>query len=508
MRREDKQLEHFVIVDPYSSGIYLVQEFRSQGIRLIGVQSSQELAQFWLDQYDESLFEETIKHESMEKTIAALKEYNIVACIPGSEPGVYLSEDIQEELQLKKRNGADTKDWRRHKFHQQARLHECGIRSIRQTYAATVEECLAWQRQWGKWPIIVKPAESGGTDGVYWCHCEEDCHIAFRNECSKINVNGMVNEKLLCQEFLDGKEYIIDCVSDEGRHVLNGVWVYDKVYDAETKSISYLSGYLLEATGEVQDKLVEYIFKVLTALGIKYGATHSEAIIVDGEPCLVETGARMQGLKGPKLTEMATGFGVYELVVDVYAYGGRLFKELVARDYRYLLKNAAGFQFLNNTVSEGILAKDVNLDLVKSLPSVRDAHVTLRKGDRLNYTRDIKTSPGYMIQVHPRKEQLIADAKVLRDLESSAGFYEVITESDRSGPEMRETDLSSTEISSRRSSTASPESPYCPYSCASPRRSQIKSYSSAPHGAFTPDDVLHQDLQINPSGLRVSDLCE
>ena len=32
----------------------------------------------------------------------------------------------------------------------------------------------------------------------------------------------------------------------------------------------------------------------------------------------MEVGARMHGLKGPKMTELATGFGMHELAVDVF----------------------------------------------------------------------------------------------------------------------------------------------------------------------------------------------
>jgi len=456
----EKQLEHFVIVDPYSSGIFLVEEFQKQGCRLIGIQSSQDLADFWLRQFDESLFVHTIKHESLEKTIKSLKEYNVVACVSGSEPGGYLSEDIQEELKLEKRNGAEHKDWRRHKFHQQRRLRDCGLRSIRQTFAATVEECLEWQKQWNKWPIIIKPAESGGTDGVYWCHNEEDCRVAFRNECNKLNINGAFNDHLLCQEFLDGTEYIVDCVSNEGKHVLQGIWEYEKIHDPKKRSISYLCVKLMSSTGEVQDKLTNYTFQALAALEINYGPSHSEVIIVDGEPCLVETGARMQGLKGPKMMEYATGLGVSELVVDVYAHGGHLFNELYERDYRYFIKKAAAFTFLNNTTKDGILAEDVDLRAIKNLPSVLDASIKVRKGDMLECTRDINTSPGLVIHVHPRMEQIIADTKALRMFENRDGFYLLETDLNQNDAEspLQGSDMVDQSSSESAYTTQSPQS--------------------------------------------------
>lgn len=99
---------------------------------------------------------------------------------------------------------------------------------------------------------------SGGTDGVFWCHNEQDVRTAFEAECGKVNVNGEVNDCLLAQEFLDGIEYIVDCVSYQSKHVLCGIWQYKKIYDASTKSISYHHGRMIASTGEVQDQIVEY----------------------------------------------------------------------------------------------------------------------------------------------------------------------------------------------------------------------------------------------------------
>jgi biotin carboxylase len=317
-----------VVVDPYSSGKYLLQELQQQQWPMVGIQSSQDLADFWLAQFDASLFVKSIQHNTFEDTLAALSEFDIAAVLPGSEPGVLLAEDLQDHFKLPC-NGADTKDWRRDKHAMQERLREVGtVRAIKQLYSNDVDEILRWQTQWGKWPVIVKPAMSGGTDGVYWCHSEEDVRQAHAAECGKMNVNGVVNDKLLVQEYLDGLEYIVDCVSSEGRHIVSGIWVYKKTKNAVTKSISYEYARLLESTGKEQDALIAYTFEVLNALNIKHGPSHTEVIITDDGPCLVETGARMHGLKGPKMTEYGTGIGTHELVVDVAVNNSRIFRDL------------------------------------------------------------------------------------------------------------------------------------------------------------------------------------
>lgn len=420
-----------VVVDPYSSGRYMVQELQQQQWPMIGIQSSQDLAGFWLAQYDPSLFIKSIKHETVEQTVAALSEFDVAAVLPGSEPGVLLAEELQDRLGLIG-NGAATKEWRRDKYSMQERLRDVGVRAVHQLQSGDVEEMLAWRERWGRWPVIVKPAMSGGTDGVYWCHCDEDIRTAHGNECGKRNVNGVMNDQLLLQEYLDGPEYIVDCVSHEGRHVVSGIWVYKKNKDRETRGIAYEYAQMIESTGATQEQLIEYTFKVLDSLNLRYGASHSEIIVTADGPCLVETAARMHGAKGPKVIELGTGIGTHELVIDVFLNGARVFNDLHTKSARYTLKKYVFESVFRNDHVEGILAKDIDIPEVRSLPSVRDIFPSIKRGEELKITRDLATAPGIIIQVHPRLETILNDLQTIRDLEATT-LYQVEAPSEKVG---------------------------------------------------------------------------
>lgn len=419
-----------IIVDPYSSGRYLVHELASLRWPMVGIQSSLELAPFWLKQFDASLFVKSIQHESLEATIDALKEFEVVSVLPGSEPGVLLAEDLADRFGVQS-NPSATKGWRRDKHAQQERLREAGVRAVHQIYSSDIDEILTWQQQWGLWPIIVKPTMSGGTDGVYWCHNEDDVRIAHKNECGKMNVNGCMNEKLLAQEYLDGLEYIVDCVSFNGNHIVSGIWVYKKTKDPATRSITYEYAEILESTGPEQNVLREYIFQVLDALNFVNGPSHSEVIITKDGPCLVETGARLHGLKGPKMTEYATGIGTHELVVDIAVNGGRLFTDLHKKQTNYSLKKYAFETMYRNPKVQGILLDPIDTEEIRNLPSVMDVFPSIIPGDELKITRDLATSPGVLLQVHPVKQQCLDDIARLRELEETT-LYKV--QKDASAP--------------------------------------------------------------------------
>lgn len=406
-----------VIVDPYSSGRYLVQELQQQQWPMVGIQSSFELADFWLAQYDADLFVKTVRHENLQQTLKELGDFEVVSVMPGSEPGVLLAEDLQDQLGLVG-NGSATKEWRRDKYPMQERVRECGLRAIHQIYSDSVDEILKWQAQWGRWPIIVKPAMSGGADGVYWCHGAEDVRRAYREQCGKMNVNGVVNAQLLAQEFLDGTEYIVDCVSHEGRHVLSGIWEYSQKRDSVTKGISKDYAKICDGRDELADLLVSYVYEVLTALDIKHGPSHTEVILVNGEPCLVETGARMHGLKGPKMLEYGTGIGTHELAVDVAVNGARLFNQLHASGGRYCIKKFV-FETLLRSEKQGILLQDLDRSEIRELPSVMDFFPSVSVGDELQVTVDLATSPGVILQCHPSLEVCLADIQKIREMEAT-----------------------------------------------------------------------------------------
>lgn len=411
-----------VVVDPYSSGRYLVQELQQQQWLIVGIQSSLELADFWLAQYDASLFVKTVRHTSLTQTVNALAEFDVVSVMPGSEPGVLLAEDLQDQFGLPG-NGAATKDWRRDKHPMQERIREMGLRAIHQVYSDSVDEILEWQACWGRWPIIVKPAMSGGADGVYWCHGPEDVQRAYADQCGRMNVNGVVNAQLLAQEFLDGKEYIIDCVSHEGRHVVSGIWEYAQKRDHVTKGISKDYAKLCDGRGETADLLVDYVFKVLTALDLKYGPSHTEVILVNGEPCLVETGARMHGLKGPKLIEYGTGIGTHELAVDVAVNGARLFNQLYATDGRYCVKKWV-FETLLRSDKTGFLLEDLDRPEIRALPTVLDIFPSVSAGDELQITVDLATCPGVILQCHASLDACWVDMQKIREMEATS-LYKV-----------------------------------------------------------------------------------
>jgi phosphoribosylamine-glycine ligase len=57
-----------------------------------------------------------------------------------------------------------------------------------------------------------------GTEDVCFVESLTEARRAFDTIIGKVNLFGEVNAKVLVQEFLQGTEYVVDCVSKDGVH--------------------------------------------------------------------------------------------------------------------------------------------------------------------------------------------------------------------------------------------------------------------------------------------------
>jgi Phosphoribosylglycinamide synthetase, ATP-grasp (A) domain len=229
----DASKELVVIVDPYSTGCCIAEEILKRGYQVMALWTngfSEEMKSHvplsvgeikYLVQVDEA--------ESLPDTVAAVykaaNQYRVVACIAGGEAGVDLADALSERMSLRT-NGTVIPNKRDKKL-QQELCAQRGMRSVRQAGGAKFEEVEDFLRT-EPYPVVLKPLESAGSDGVKLCHTFEEAKEHFHVLMKSQMVNGGDCPSVLCQEFLRGKEYVVDHVSRDGVHKTVMVWVYDK----------------------------------------------------------------------------------------------------------------------------------------------------------------------------------------------------------------------------------------------------------------------------------------
>lgn len=272
-----------VLVDPYSTGCIVAQEMAKRGNLLVALWtigfSNEMKTHIPASCGNMEYFAEVDQQTTMEETEKVLKEaigaHPVIACLAGGEAGVDFADAFSEYLGLLT-NGTDIPN-RRDKKLQQELIQKAGLRSVRQAGGATFAEVESFLKT-EPYPVVLKPVESAGSDGVKLCYSFEEAKEHFDVLMNSQMVNGGACPSVLCQEFLRGKEYVVDHVSLHGEHKTCMVWVYDK-RPANGSAFVYFGMLPVPIDSPEAKILVRYTRRVLDSMGLKNGPSHGEVMM-------------------------------------------------------------------------------------------------------------------------------------------------------------------------------------------------------------------------------------
>merc|ERR1712048_361058 len=245
-----------------------------------------------------SFFMEVEEKASIAETASVVKEaaasMPIVACIVGGESGVTLADKLSCELNVVS-NGIFFGGDRRNKSVQQKAIKAASLRAVREACGKTYSE-VEWFVQNESFPIVVKPVESCGSDGVKICRTEAEVQEHFNLLMEGQRKVGAQGAAVLCQEFLKGTEYVVDHVSRDGVHKTMMVWVYDK-QPTNGGDFVYYGMIPVDSASDEAKVLISYTRAVLDALKLDNGPTHGEIMMTEDGPCLVEMNSDAEQLE-------------------------------------------------------------------------------------------------------------------------------------------------------------------------------------------------------------------
>merc|ERR1719356_770401 len=422
--------ECIVMVDPVSTGGNIAVEAASRGYPLIAV-------------YDKDFSEEMRSHvpicarslqyaavvqedenASIKETAAAVKDaldkldLTLGAVICGSEPGVLLADALSAELGIRT-NGVS--DGRRDKKRQQELVKAAGLRSVRQaggTKLSDVKDFLRCESM----PVVVKPTESAGSEGVKLCNSVEEAEEHFALLMNSQRKVGSQNGAVLCQEFLKGKEYVVDHVSRDGVHKTTMVWVYDK-RKANGGDFVYYGMIPVAIDSKEAQEMIPYVRGVLDALGIKNGPSHGEVMMTQRGACLVEMNCRAHGGDGawdPLAMELTGGFTQVNCTVAAYMDEAAFAKipDMPPCPYKAVGQNVMLVSF-----AEGTVKSTPGYDQIKAMDSFVSLETSIESGTRVDRTIDIFTSAGSLILMHHDAKTLEKDIATVRQLEADCKLF-------------------------------------------------------------------------------------
>jgi len=200
------------------------------------------------------------------------------------------------------------------KFAQRKALEKNGI-PVPKYYLIENEAALADVKC--KFPVIVKPVDSGGSRGI--CKVESYDQLS---EAYKYAVQYSRSAKAIVEEFVDGREFSVEYISHQGKHYF--LQITDKVTSGAPRFVEMQHHQPADIPSLVASRIKQMVENALTALKIENSASHTEIKWnSNDELYIIETGARMGGdYITSDLVRLSTGYdfvdGAIKLAINKF----------------------------------------------------------------------------------------------------------------------------------------------------------------------------------------------
>ena len=413
-----------LVVDGYSTGQFYPKALREKGLRPVHVSSGTEKNSPGLDAYVTEALDhmrhdyETLFHgwNDLDDLVARLAAMAPCCVMAGCEMGVEMADLLAQRLDLPG-NDATTSHIRRDKLAMHETLAKAGLPSLASLATDNIDEALSFATSLDSWPVVVKPLRSAATEGVRFCRSTEELREAFATLLGTFTQFGERNALVLVQQCATGREYAVNTVSRDGRHILSDLWAYEKIATPGGAPL-YDRTQLVRTLDQEHRAIVDYAFQVLDALDIRIGPAHTEIMLTDNGPVLIESGARPMGGSFPQdLILESLGHTQVQWAVDSYV-DAEAFAANAGKQYRPT--HAMCMKTLIST-QEGAIQAVPAIALATRLPSARYGNFVgvLAKG-YVPRTVDLLTNPAYVFLYHQDPAVVDADWATLRELEIEA----------------------------------------------------------------------------------------
>lgn len=243
------------------------------------------------------------------------------------------------------------------------------------------------------WPMIVKPVDNRGAFGVNVAEDETTLRAAYLDALMNAH-----SRMVLVEAFIEGIHITVDgCVDQDGAH--HNLGIATKRVTEGKKPIITEVNYPAEIPNDMRDRVADANSRVVEALGIKGGLTHSEYIVDKPGRCfLVETANRGGGvLTSNVIIPLHSGVDPSELIIST----------ALGEAYRVVPKPYRGCVALKFFVFKpGKLDSIGGVDEALAIPGVHYLRLLVKPGDVLESPRSGAGRHGFAILQAPDQEAI------------------------------------------------------------------------------------------------------
>ncbi|MBN8872163.1 MAG: ATP-grasp domain-containing protein [Rhodospirillales bacterium] len=411
-----------VIVDGYSTGRELLRELLEREVECFHLRSSRDLPDAVSACFDPRPYDGDLGHlGSVAQAAEALRSLNPDLVVAGSEWGVSFAERLAAQLGLPT-NRRETTAARRDKFEMIEAVRRRKLLAPQQAAIGNVAEAVAWATAHDTWPVIVKPLDSAGSDGVTACRSLQEVAAAATRELGRRNFMGCVNDRVLLQSYLPGPQFIVNTVSWGGAHYVTDVW--SMTVGLRDGSVVPGGIHLCDPQGMRTRSLIAYTLETIDALGIENGPAHTELKWTPDGPALIETGARLMGAAMDEPSYTAAGMRTQAKVFADVIAGCAHDRAAILAERQFRMRRHMS-KVLFNFAQDGVIAHTAGLERLRSLRSFHAHYRALPAGSRVWRTSDWLACGGVIYLVHDDAGQIASDIETIRCWEQAGALYAV-----------------------------------------------------------------------------------
>ncbi|MEU8543213.1 ATP-grasp domain-containing protein [Streptomyces sp. NPDC048717] len=187
-----------------------------------------------------------------------------------------------------------------------------GVPSARSITATSLDEALAAADEIG-FPVVVKPGAVGGSIGVIKAEKREDLAAAYAFAARGVQLHGGDNASVLVEEYLDGEEVSVECVTVQG--VTTAVAVTHKELGPEP--LFEEVGHTLSALDPLLETVAPIAAAAVKATGVSGGIQHVEMRLTATGPRVIEVNGRIGGDWIGWAAWQATGLSLPRIAADI-----------------------------------------------------------------------------------------------------------------------------------------------------------------------------------------------
>lgn len=323
--------------------------------------------------------------ELIEKRVSK-REYSHIGIIPGNDFCVQYAFEISQKLGLPS-NTKESGIGARNKIVMRNMLKMHNVKAPKSQCFYSIEEIENNKGQFA-FPLVIKPPDMTSSLFVQQVNSYDELINCAKKilalDCNVLNYP--IIKAVLVEEYVQGPEFSIELLLDEGRIIFSSITEKHKGPLPHFVELGHVVPSTVTSQAQ-EDSLIKTAIAATKAIGLEYGPAHVEIVYTEEGPSVIELAARIGGDNIMKLVREATGIYIPELVVDLALRMNLQIPELQ--------EGGAAIKFI--TAKPGIVEKIEGFDEIINNPAVVESELGVKVGDRVKQLESSEDRIGYFI---------------------------------------------------------------------------------------------------------------